>query len=164
MKKELDKAMKEIGQYRKDIEKKILEFARTDLLFFWGEKKELFERQEKEWKPILDWMEEGVNRRIETTTSLDVPDNEFLQHPLKVIVEEMSDKELACFYAAALNMKSVLLALALVRGKIDAEQAGKLSYLEELWQNEIWGKETEAQKRREDRCEELKVIERYLRG
>ncbi len=162
MKNELEKAMNEIGKYRKDIESKILEFAKTDLLFFWGEKKELFEKQKKEWKPILDWMEERINKRIETTTSLNVPDNEFLQHPLKVIVEEMSDKELACFYAAALNMKSVLLALALIRGRIDAEEAGKLSYLEELWQNEIWGKETEAEKRREERCEELKVIERFL--
>ena len=163
MKNELEKAMKEIGLYRKDVEEKILEFARTDLLFFWGEKKELFEKQQKEWKPILDWVEERINARIKTTTSLDVPDNEFLQHPLKVVVEEMSDKELACFYAAALNMKSVLLALALIRGRIDAEEAGRLSYLEELWQNEIWGKEIEAQKRREERCEELKVIERFLR-
>ena len=163
MKNELEKAMKEIGLYRKDVEEKILEFARTDLLFFWGEKKELFEKQQKEWKPILDWVEERINARIKTTTSLDVPDNEFLQHPMKVVVEEMSDKELACFYAAELNMKSVLLALALIRGRIDAEEAGRLSYLEELWQNEIWGKEIEAQKRREERCEELKVIERFLR-
>lgn len=163
MKNELEKAMKEIGLYRKDVEEKILEFARTDLLFFWGEKKELFEKQQKEWQPILDWVEERINARIKTTTSLNVPDNEFLQHPLKVIVEEMSDKELACFYAAALNMKSVLLGLALIKGRIDAEEAGRLSYLEELWQNEIWGKEIEAQKRREERCEELKVIERFLR-
>ena len=74
----------------------------------------------------------------------------------------MDNKELACYYAATLNMKSVLLALALVKGRIDAKKAGELAYLEELWQNEMWGTDSEAVKRRNERCNELAVIERYL--
>ena len=164
MKKTLDKAVKEIELYREEIENKLLEFARSDLLLFWGEKRDLYLKQKTEWQPIIDWIEESLKVKVNKTDRLDIPDNEAMQKPLKTAFAKMSDKELACYYAAALNMKSVLLALALVKGKINAETAGKLSYLEELWQNEIWGKETEAQKRREDRCEELKVIERYLRG
>ena len=40
MKKALDKAVKEIEQYREEIENKLLEFARSDLLLFWGEKRD----------------------------------------------------------------------------------------------------------------------------
>lgn len=163
MKKTLDKAVKEIGQYRDDIEKKLLEFARTDLLFFWGEKRDLYLKQETEWQPIINWIEESLKVKVNKTSSLDVPDNEEMQKPLKAVFEKMSNKELACYYAAALNMKSVLLALALVKGKIDAKTAGKLSYLEELWQNELWGKDDEALKRRKDRCDELTEIESYLK-
>ena len=85
------------------------------------------------------------------------------QIPLKNIFVEMSDKELACYYAASLNMKSVLLALALVKGRIDANEAGRLSYLEELWQNEMWGTDDDAEKIRLERCAELKKIESYLK-
>lgn len=163
MKKILDKAVKEIAQYREEIEKKLLEFARTDLLFFWGEKRDLYLKQETEWQPIINWVEDALNVKVNKTDKLDTPDNEEMQKPLKVAFERMNDKELACYYAAALNMKSVLLALALVKGKIDAQTAGKLSYLEELWQNEMWGTDEEAAKRRKERCDELVEIESYLK-
>lgn len=163
MKKTLDKAVKEIGQYREEIEKKLLEFARTDLLFFWGEKRDLYLKQKNEWQPIINWVEESLKVKVKKTDKLDTPDNEEMQKPLKTAFAKMSDKELACYYAAALNMKSVLLALALVKGRINAETAGKLSYLEELWQNEMWGADEEAVKRRKERCDELAIIESYLK-
>lgn len=163
MKETLDKAVKEIEQYREEIEKKLLEFARSDLLFFWGEKRDLYLKQKTEWQPIIDWIEESLKVKVNKTDKLDVPDNEEMQKPLKNVFDKMSNKELACYYAAVLNMKSVLLALALVKGRIDAETAGKLSYLEELWQNEIWGSDDEAVKRRKERCEELALIESYLK-
>ena len=163
MKKTLDKAVKEISQYREEIEKKLLEFARTDLLFFWGEKRDLYLKQESEWQPIINWVEDALKVKVKKTSSLDTPDNEEMQKPLKTAFAKMSDKELACYYAAALNMKSVLLALALVKGKIDAKTAGKLSYLEELWQNEMWGSDEDAAKCRKERCDELIEIESYLK-
>jgi chaperone required for assembly of F1-ATPase len=163
MKKTLDKAVKEIAQYREEIEQKLLEFAKTDLLFFWGEKRDLYLKQKTEWQPIINWIEDSLKVKVNKTSSLDVPDNEEMQKPLKTAFERMNDKELACYYAAALNMKSVLLALALVKGKIDAQTAGKLSYLEELWQNEVWGNDDEAIKRRKERCDELAIIESYLK-
>ncbi len=163
MKNILNKAVHEIVNYREDIEIKLLEFAKTDLLFFWSEKNDLYLRQKKEWQPILDWVEDTLLVKINTTSKLDVPNNEELQNSLKGLFVKMTEKELACYYAAALNMKSVLLALALVKGKIDAKEAGKLSYLEELWQNEMWGNDEEAIKRRKERCDELVEIESYLK-
>lgn len=163
MRKTLDKATKEISCYKKDIIEKLLEFARTDLLFFWGEKRDLYLKQINEWQPILDWVQNLVKVEIKKTDKLDVPDNEKMQIPLKKIFEDMSDKELACYYAAALNMKSVLLALAMIKGRITAKEAGRLSYLEELWQNEKWGSDGDAVLKRKERCKELEVIEDYLK-
>ena len=163
MQKILNQAIKEIGQYRAEITQKLLEFARTDVLFFWGEKKDLFLLQEKEWMPILAWAEDLFKVKLNKTADLKVPENEEMQDPLKKIFDEMSDTELACYYAAALNMRSVLLALAFVKGKLTAEKACKLAYLEEVWQNEIWGEDEDALSRRQERCDELKEIECYLK-
>ena len=164
MQKILSQAIKEIGQYRAEITQKLLEFARTDVLFFWGEKKELFLRQEKEWLPILAWAEDLLKVKLNKTSDLKVPENEEMQNPLKKVFDEMSDTELACYYAAALNMRSVLLALAFVKGKLTAEKACELAYLEEVWQNEIWGEDEDALGRRQERCDELKEIESYLKA
>ena len=46
--------------------------------------------------------------------------------------------------------------------RISAEEAYELSYLEEMWQNEKWGTDTEAVCRREERLAELKEIESFL--
>lgn len=164
MKKILDQAVKEIGKQREEVIAKLLELARTDLLFFWGENKDLFLRQEKEWMPILDWASQILKAKLEKTDKLDVPENKEMAAPMAKILGDMSDKELACYYAATLNMRSALLALALVKGRIDAEEACNLSYLEELWQNEMWGTDAEAKSKRQERCDELKEIEEYLKS
>ena len=74
-----------------------------------------------------------------------------------------ANKELGAFYVAALNMKSVLLAAALVKGKINANQAFEAAFLEELWQNENWGADEEALKKREELKQELVDVENFLK-
>lgn len=78
-------------------------------------------------------------------------------------MENLSDKELAAFYLAAVNTKSELLAAALVKGHITAEQAFDAANLEELWQSEHWGRESTSEQRRQDLKRELHDIEQFLR-
>ena len=61
-------------------------------------------------------------------------------------------------------MRSVLLAAALVKGRINAKEAFDAAFLEELWQNESWGVDEEAAKRREEMREELQQIEDFLKN
>ena len=160
----LEKTAKEIGKDREEVIDRLVRFALTDMMLFWGQNEDLVKRQEKIWGPLLEWANEEINTKFIRTQSLDVPEQEKTSgYRLKAFLEKLSDKELAAFYVAALNMKSVLLAAALVKGRIDAKQAFEAAYLEELWQAENWGVEEEAEKRRAEVRQELVEIEKFLK-
>ena len=160
----LEKTAKEIGKNREEVINRLVRFALTDMLLFWGQNKDLVEKQEKIWGPLLEWGNYELNAKFIKTQSLDVPEQEKTSGlRLKLFLESLSDKELAAFYVAALNMKSVLLAAALVKGRINAQEAFEAAYLEELWQAENWGMEAEAEKRRGEIRQELVEIEEFLK-
>ena len=161
---DLRKGQAELAPRRAETEADLLRFAVTDVLLFWNDNPELVERQNKFWFPVLRWIGQELNIQLKTSTSIDVPDQEEkFGVALKRYLEKFSDKELIAFYKAALDMRSVMLAAALVKGKIDAEQAFQAAYLEELWQAEKWGKVEDAEKSRERAKADLIEIEKFLK-
>lgn len=161
--KKLNQATKEIAAYRGEIINSLMKYAPTDMLLFWGADENLQKKQEKEWSPILEWARKEFGEKYKTTTGLVVAnENEKMGDKFIAFLNELSDKQLAAFYLAALNMRSVLLASALIRGKINSEQAFKAAYLEELFQADAWGKDAEAESKRQERKQELIDIEKFL--
>lgn len=160
----LQKTAKEIGKNRQEVIDRLVRFSLTDLLLFWGQQKDLIKKQEQIWGPLLQWASQSFEAKFVKTSSLDVPEQDKTSgYRLKLFLESLSDKELAAFYVAALNMKSVLLAAALVKGRINAQEAFEAAYLEELWQAENWGVEEEAEKRRQEVKQELLEVEAFLK-
>ena len=164
MSKRLEEATREIAEYRDDIIKRLMKYIETDALLFWGEDKDLIACQEKKWKPLLEWAKQEFDTKFQISHDLEVKEeNQKSGYRLKFFLEHLSDKELAAFYLAALNMRSVLMAAALVKGRITAKQAYEAAYLEELWQAEKWGVDEEAEKKRQERYQELKEVEDFLK-
>ncbi|MBP3346138.1 MAG: hypothetical protein J6L86_03790 [Alphaproteobacteria bacterium] len=159
----LNKTAAEIGKSRKEVIDRLVVFSQTDMLLFWGHEKDLIERQEKVWGPILQWANNEINVEFVKTQGLDVPENKASGEKLRDYLNSFSDKELAAFYVAALNMKSVLLAIALVKKRLSAEEAFNAAFLDELWQAESWGVEKEAEKRRSELKKELHEVEDFLK-
>ena len=77
-------------------------------------------------------------------------------------IVELSDKELAAFYQTGKITKSVLLAAALVKKQITADEAFRAAFLEEIWQADKWGHDAEADQRREVIRQELIDVEKFL--
>ena len=128
------KIEEDIRQHREELIDRLVVFSLNDVLLFWSSDEKLKQEQEKKWAPIIHWVDETVNARFKTTSGLETPSvNAETTLELKKYINGMSDKELAAFYVAALNMRSVLLALALIKGRINAKQAFELSELEELY-------------------------------
>lgn len=161
--KKLTQATQEIANYRNDIIERLMKYAATDMLLFWGSDKKLVEKQEKEWMPILAWARDEFDAKYKTTQGLDVSEeNVKIGAKFEAFLHSLSDKQLAAFYMAALNMRSVLLASALVKGRITAKQAYGAAYLEELFQADTWGVDDEAEAKRLERKQELADIEKFL--
>lgn len=160
----LVKSVPEIAKDRTTVIEKLVKYSLTDMLLFWGTNEELFKCQKEKWTPILTWAKENLETKFNTTQSLDVPPQDSNSGiRLKLFLESLSDKELTAFYYAALNMRSVLLAAALIKGKISAKEAFETSCLEELWQAKQWGTDTEASARRDELKKELEDIETFLK-
>lgn len=161
---QLEQAVADIEKYRPEIIDKLMKYTATDMLLFWGTDRELIAEQEKHWQPLLKWAEKEFNGEFKKTHGLDVSeDNQQSGYRLKAFLESLNDRELAAYYLAALNMRSVLLAAALVKKQITAEQAYEAAYLEQLFQEKKWGKDDEADAKLAERKKELYEIEDFLK-
>lgn len=160
----LQQAVGDIKEHRNEIINNLINFSKTDSLLFWDTDENIAKKQEQVWGPIMQWVGEMLHAQYVTTNNLDVPMQKAnTLNNFKMFLENMSDKELAAFYLAALNMRSGILAAALVKGKINAKQAFEASALEELVQSEHWGKDKLAEERRKSMLDELKEIEKFLK-
>lgn len=161
---DLQKSVTEISKDRATVIDKLVKFSLTDMLLFWGLNEELAKRQKQLWLPILDWAKNDLQAKFKTTTELDIPaQDSHSSERLKMFLDTLTNKQLTGFYYAALNTRSVLLAAALIKGKINAKQAYEASCLEELWQAEKWGNDEAADCRRKSLLKELEQIETFLK-
>ena len=124
----------------------IAAYGDSDLLCYRaGKPVELIARQAAAWDPILEWcretfdaplfVAEGVMHIAQPETSLTI---------LKSQVEQMTNFQLAGFYDLVSMSGSLVLALAVTRGKIDVASAWDVSRVDENWQIEQWGEDEEA--------------------
>ena len=154
----------DICKNKGEIIDRLVNFALNDVLLFWSTDEKVQKEQEKNWSPIIAWANQAINVDFKKTQSLEIPEENFSTSvQLKKCLIALSDKELSGFYVAALNMRSVLLALALVKGKISASEAFELSELEELYQARKWGVDQIAETRRDSIKKILISAEQYLR-
>ena len=164
MEQNLKQVEEDIKQHRVEIIDRLVNFALNDVLLFWSMDKEVKKEQQEKWLPILKWVDDTLNTRFKQTTSLETDTSgKTAATELKKYLDNLSDKELTSFYVAALNMRSVLLAVAMIKGRINATEAFELSELEELYQARKWGSEPVAEARRNSIKDSLISAEKYLR-
>lgn len=142
----------------------LMGFAGHDLLCYWtDETGELLRRQQQDWQPLLDWAARELDAPLHKTcgiTSRAQPPSSLAA--LEKAVAAHDDLALTALSAAAKAAGSLVIALALVRGRLDAAEAFRLSLLDELYQAERWGEDAEAAKRREGLRRDFEAAARFL--
>ena len=159
---DLLKSEQYIKEHRSETVETMCCFAATDMLLFWSDKAEILCRQQKIWQPFLNALQKENNVMINVSESLQIPDNDAFIEVLKNKLSGLNDKELTAAFLTAVLLKSVILGLAILDKNLNVEQIFAAAFLEELYQNELWGIDNEAADKREAIKFELKRIKEYL--
>jgi chaperone required for assembly of F1-ATPase len=144
-------AIDRVGPRRDEVISVTLKFAETDLLCYRAETPpELVQRQGERWQPLLDWARESLACDMRVTCGV-IPVNQpaAALSALERALNELDAFQLTAISAIAAAAGSLVIALALARGRIDAETASDLAQLEEVFQAEQWGQDREAVLRRQ---------------
>ncbi|MGI9451619.1 MAG: ATP12 family chaperone protein [Geminicoccaceae bacterium] len=152
-------AMDRMPELREAALHEITDYTGTDLLCYRAPKPdELVRRQHDVWQPVLDWMKKRYGISFEVTGSLlPAPQPKATIDGIRQLVEEVDDWPLVGLHAATTGLGSVVLAMALWHGEIDATAAADASLLDELFEIEQWGQERDASRRHD-------VLRRDIRG
>ena len=130
------------------------------ICYFANSPVELVDLQNKEWLPLINYMESSYNIELIYTSKLfsinQKPDSLL---KLKNILNEINIFKLSAIYTLSQITKSIIISLALVNNKISAKKAFENSNLEELYQISKWGKDEEAF----DRLNTIKVDIRNIK-
>jgi len=121
-------------------------YAGSDLLCYRTEAPErLVERQTLVWDPILDWVEERFGARFLVSEGImHVSQEPYAIARVRAAVEHYDAFTLAGLHSVTTLTGSVLIALALTEGRLDAETAWAAGSLDDLWSLEVWGHDDEA--------------------
>lgn len=128
----------------------LMAFAATDLLCHRaGHPADLVARQKGRWDPLLDWAAETFGARLATTEGvLAIAQPPEALAALRRAAEGLSHLHLAAVASVAAATGSLVVALALRAGRLDAASALETSLLDERYQAERWGEDAEAVARR----------------
>ncbi|HUZ72126.1 MAG TPA: ATP12 family protein [Stellaceae bacterium] len=139
-----------VAPRRAEIVAAIAKYAGTDLVCYRAEHPpELVERQQRAWQPLLDWAAQRYGAPLAVTAGV-VPraQPEASLAALAAAVEAQDAMALAALHLATAACGSLVIALALVEARIDAAAAFALSQLDESFEIERWGEDTEQTRRR----------------
>ncbi|MDP7376119.1 MAG: ATP12 family protein [Alphaproteobacteria bacterium] len=128
-----------------------------------GEDRDLASRQTEIWDPWLNWAEQACGLRLPTTAGLmPVSADDATEHIVRNRLQPLADAQFGCLYRVATLSGSVVLGLAFQGRHLGADEVFETAFLDELYQNSLWGKDEEAAERQVAiRCE-LKNVERFM--
>lgn len=151
-----------VSQRRDAIVAEIAKYAATDLVCYRAEApSELATRQHRAWQPHLDWA--GTRYAPLTVTAGISP---VAQAPealaaYRNAVASYDDMTLTALHLATTTLGSLVLALALIEGRIAADEAFAAAELDQSFQIEQWGEDAEAMARRTAVRDDIGVAARF---
>ncbi|CAA7616663.1 ATP12 family chaperone protein [Magnetospirillum sp. UT-4] len=157
-------ALDRIGPEREAILAQLMNYAATDLLCYRaGFPPDLVERQARQWQPLLDWARDALGADLVATEGvIAVAQPEPALAALAARLRGYDTWRLTALQMTAAAAGSLVLALALVEGRLGADQAFALSQLDETYQIEQWGEDHEAADRRATLARDIAAAGRLL--
>lgn len=149
---------------REEVITEIAAFARHDHLCYRAEAPpDLVRRQSEAWDPLLDWAAERYGAPLvpaKGITSVAQPETSIVA--LRKAIEAFDRFALSALHVIASICGSLVLGLAVADKRLSGEEAFALSQIDERFQAEKWGLDSEAEARAKRLEEELVKAARFL--
>lgn len=144
----------------------VLRYTETDLVCYPSEyPTALTEREDAAWLPLLGWAKEELGLEFhQNRTLIHRPQPAETATRIAALVENASAYERAGLMSAIPLFGSVVLALAVWKGRIDGEAAFAASRVGEDFQTETWGRDEEAAKRAASMQVQAKSLDVWFRA
>ncbi|MGQ0742599.1 MAG: ATP12 family chaperone protein [Alphaproteobacteria bacterium] len=157
-------ALDRIAPRRADAIAQMMRFAAHDLVCYRAAHPEdLVARQAAVWDPLVDWIGKQFSCKLEVGTGIShIEQSPKALSALERAVSRMDDFKLAVLHAATTVAGSLVIALAFVEGRLDAEGAFAACQVDDAYQAGRWGRDAEAEKRARRAAGELVAAERFL--
>ena len=164
-------AVDRIMNHKNDVIETLRSILRMDTLLYRSENDiDLSKLQEKEWQPLLKWLDVNYNCKLIINYELK-PLNQKETELLKCInlVNQLDHFSLSGFSHLVSISGSFILGLSFYCKKINSHKVYELALLEELFQSNKWGSDDFANERREnikkeitEACEFLDTLPRII--
>ncbi|SHI57644.1 ATP12 family chaperone protein [Wenxinia saemankumensis] len=141
----------------------LAEYGATDLLCYRADApEELAARQAADWDRWLDWADRTHGARLKVATGvLPVAQDARALAALRAPLEGMDAFALAGTHDLVALPGSLVLGLAVAGGALAADEAWRISRIDEDWQAELWGADDEAEAQASARKAALEQAARF---
>lgn len=157
-------ALDVVARRRPEIVREIVNYAGTDLVCYRADHPPaLAARQHEAWQPLLDWATSRYDAPLTVTMGVTpVAQPEPSLQALARAVDAYDTMALTALQLATSACGSLIVALALVEGRIDADAAFEVSQLDETFEIEQWGEDPEQTKRRAALKDDIALAARFV--
>ncbi|MDS9466389.1 ATP12 family protein [Paracoccus sp. MBLB3053] len=139
-------AVERVAQQFEAVASMLAEYGGTDLLSYRAEAPEdLIRAQAEGWDPLIDWAATHLKAPLRITHGIvPVPQEESSLLKLKAEVVALDAFGLTALHDLVTLPGSLVLGLAVIHGRIDADASHALSRIDEEYQAQSWGRDEEA--------------------
>lgn len=146
----VNSALDGVAGREREVNDDICSYAGTDLVCYRAaQPRELVALQARHWDPVLEWSTEALGARFVLAEGIihQAQPETSLAH-VRAALKGYDPVALAALHVITTMTGSALLALALARGHLTADQVWTAAHVDEDWQISQWGEDAEAAARR----------------
>jgi chaperone required for assembly of F1-ATPase len=157
-------AIDRVATQREAIIEETANYAGTDLVCYRAaHPPALAARQQAVWQPLIDWAALRYDAPLAITTGV-IPKSQSVAslRAFAVAVAEQDDFALTALHVATAASGSLVIGLALIEGQLDAQEAFATSQLDESFQIEAWGEDSEQAERRRALAADIAAAARFM--
>ena len=157
-------AQERVAPAREAIALELARYGESDLLCYRAERPErLVQRQHSEWQPWLDWAYRTHGARLVATAGIiHVPQDTKALAALAEAVAAHDTIGLAGLGVLVPALGSLVLGLAVTSGALSGAEAHAVSVLDDIFQEELWGRDADSHAGRLRVAADVAVVESFL--